>query len=58
VVTDATAAEALTGSMLFAPQVAKVLAPVPLLTVDEVARVIGTMRPAMSAAGEPVVRGG
>ena len=40
VVTDAPAPEALAGSMMFAPQVAKVLAPLPLLTVDEVARVL------------------
>ncbi len=38
VITDATPADALTASPIFAPQVAKVLAPVPVLTVDEVAR--------------------
>ena len=42
VVTDAPAAEALAGSMMFAPQVAKVLAPLPLLTVDDVARAIAS----------------
>ena len=40
VVTDAPAAEALAASTMFAPQVAKVLAPLPLLTVDDVARAI------------------
>ena len=40
VVTDAPAPEALAGSMMFAPQVAKVLAPLPLLTVAEVAHAL------------------
>ncbi|MDZ7676224.1 MAG: ATP-binding cassette domain-containing protein [Acidimicrobiales bacterium] len=36
VVTDGPATEVLAGSPMFAPQVAKVLAPLPLLTVDDV----------------------
>jgi energy-coupling factor transport system ATP-binding protein len=38
VVNDAPVGEALAGSMMFAPQVAKVFAPLPLLTVADVAR--------------------
>ena len=48
VVTDAPTHEALTGSMVFAPQVAKVLAPLPYLTVDEVAAALD--RPVVVAA--------
>jgi energy-coupling factor transport system ATP-binding protein len=36
VVTDAPAAEALAATPVFAPQVAKALAPLPLLTVEDV----------------------
>jgi energy-coupling factor transport system ATP-binding protein len=40
VVTDASAREALTASPMFSPQVAKVVSPSPLLTVDEVRAVL------------------
>ena len=42
VVTDDTTSAALTGSMVFAPQVAKVLAPRPWLTVDQVAAALSS----------------
>jgi energy-coupling factor transport system ATP-binding protein len=44
VITDAEAREALTASPVFAPQVAKVMAPVPLLTVREVGRALQSLK--------------
>jgi energy-coupling factor transport system ATP-binding protein len=41
VITDAPTAAALAASPVFAPQVAKVLAPVPVLTVDQVQAALG-----------------
>jgi energy-coupling factor transport system ATP-binding protein len=49
VVTDGAAREVLTESPEFAPQVAAVLAPVPLLTVPEVVAALGSREPAGEA---------
>ncbi len=59
VVTDAATAEALTGSMVFAPQVAKVLAPLPYLTVTEVAQGLSAVvRDGVPSDGSLEVAGG
>jgi energy-coupling factor transport system ATP-binding protein len=51
VITDAPAAAALAASPVFAPQVAKVLAPVPILTVDQVRAAVGSTLAPGSARG-------
>lgn len=45
VVADAPSAEVLAGSPVFAPQTAKILRPLPLLTVDRVRAALGTDQP-------------
>ena len=45
-IADGPTAEVLTSSPAFAPQVAKVFAPAPVLTADDVARTITTQGPA------------
>ncbi len=52
VVTSAPTQEALAASPIFAPQVAKVLSPLPYLTVDQVAAALDTP-PAADAGAEP-----